>query len=131
MPKQKPESPLLHITAGDEWDRQHRARQGSGFSDPSLQSEGFIHCSTRDQVLIPANERFAGRDDLVLLIIDEERVTSPVRYEDCYQSGTAFPHVYGPIDWDAVVDVVDFPYDPVTGFVLPDGLEADSADGAS
>lgn len=76
---------------------------------PSLDGGGFIHCSTVDQFLIPANERFRGRGDLILLIVATGRLSAPLVYEDCYESGHRFPHVYGPIDLDAIVDVVDLP----------------------
>ena len=62
------DAPLLHIAPTDRWaDAQ---ASGGPYVDPSLAAEGFIHCSTPEQVLIPANERFAGRTDLVLLVID-------------------------------------------------------------
>lgn len=111
---------VLHITSVDRW----RAHKGgaSGFQDPSLDQEGFIHCSTVDQLLIPANERFAGRDDLVLLVVDTDRLDTELVYEDCYESGTRFPHIYGPIDLSAVVEVIDFPPDADGRFSLPSDL---------
>ena len=97
------------------------------FRDPSLDTEAFIHCSTVEQFLIPANERFAGRDDLVLLIIDTDRLEIEPVYEDCYESGTRFPHVYGPIPMEAVIDVVDFPPDDDGRFSEPVTLRSDLA----
>ena len=93
---------------------------GGDYVDPSLAAEGFIHCSTAEQVLIPANERFAGRSDLVLLIIDLERVPSEVIFEDCYESGHRFPHIYGPIPTAAVTRTVPFPCEPDGSFRLPE-----------
>ncbi len=100
---------ILHITSAEAWRRQRH--QGDGFRDPSLEGEGFIHCSTLDQVLIPANERFAGRRDLVLLVVEVARIGHEVVYEDCYRSGMRFPHIYGPIPIDGVAAVVPFPPD--------------------
>ena len=74
----------------------------------SLRDEGFIHCSTAEQLLIPANERFRGRRDLVLLCIEPVGLAAELRYEDCGQSGMEFPHVYGAIEVSAVVDVLEF-----------------------
>ncbi len=131
MPEQIPTNPLLHIVSADHWRHQvggidDGERRGSGgdggtdgYVDPSLRTEGFIHCSTPSQVLIPANERFAGRRDLLLLVVDEGRLSSPVRYEDCCRSGLSFPHIYGPIDWEAIAAVLPFPYDEMKGFRLP------------
>jgi uncharacterized protein (DUF952 family) len=65
----------------------------------SLADEGFIHCSFPDQVAGVLERHYQGVDDLVLLTIDESLLTSPVKVEN------GFPHVYGPIDIDAVVAV--------------------------
>lgn len=107
---------ILHIVSKHTW------AEGSSretYEDPSLAAEGFIHCSTADQVLIPANERFSGQTDLLLLVLDPALLSSPVIYEDCYESGLEFPHIYGPINRSAVVRTLDFPWNEATGFVLP------------
>ncbi len=109
-------SDLLHISTPAAW----AAAQSAGeYRDPSLDTEGFIHLSTPAQVLIPANERYAGRNDLVLLVISPDRLGAPLVFEDTYGSGMEFPHVYGPIDLDAVVAVVPFPPNPDGTFDLP------------
>ena len=92
------------------------------YVDPSLEAEGFIHCSTPAQVLIPANERFGGRTDLVLLLVDVLAVPSPTVFEDCYESGHRFPHIYGPIPVAAVTKVLPFPCQRDGSFVLPEDL---------
>lgn len=114
-------SVLLHIAPRADWDRSL-----GWYVTPSLDDEGFIHCSTTDQVLIPANERFGGRSDLVLLVIDPAAVDAPIVFEDCYDSGTAFPHIYGPLPVEAVRQVVDFPPGPDGRFMLPPAITATS-----
>ena len=105
----------------DDWD--HAAADPHGhYTDPSLAGEGFIHCSTHAQVLIPANDRFAGRTDLVLLVIDLELVPSRTVFEDCYETGHAFPHIYGPIPVESVTRVVPFPCRADGTFSLPETL---------
>ena len=111
---------ILHIADSRSW-RAQRGEPG-GYRDPSLDDEGFIHCSTVDQFLVPANERFAGRDGLVLLVIDTELLDVRLVYEDCYDTGSRFPHVYGPIPGAAVVEVVDFPASADGGFEEPAAL---------
>jgi uncharacterized protein (DUF952 family) len=106
----------LHIAPRDAWSA---AVDDAEYCDVSLSREGFIHCSTPEQVLIPANERYRGRHDLVLLVIDIDLVPSPVVFEDCYESGMTFPHVYGPIPAAAVRSVVPFPCRPDGSFDLP------------
>lgn len=107
---------ILHIAAREEWEA---ARVLGEYRADTLDSEGFIHCSTPEQVLIPANERFQGRSDLLLLVIEPARLRAELVYEDCYETGQAFPHVYGPLNLDAVVRAVPFPPGPDGRFSLP------------
>jgi uncharacterized protein (DUF952 family) len=74
------------------------------YTADSLAAEGFIHCSHAGQVAWAANRFYAAADDLLVLHIDPERLASPVREEDG-GAGELFPHIYGPINRDAVVAV--------------------------
>ena len=71
----------------------------------SLEEEGFIHCSERHQVEGVRARWFADVDDLLMLEIETERLTSPWRSEQLAGADEPFPHVYGPVDLDAVVAV--------------------------
>ncbi|MCX5279048.1 DUF952 domain-containing protein [Streptomyces sp. NBC_01281] len=101
--------PLLHLTERSLWD----AARASGAFEMStrgrtLQEEGFIHCSLRHQLQPVATMlygSYSGSDDLVVLVVDPERLTVPVRFEAMEPGGEEFPHVYGPIPAAAVVDV--------------------------
>ncbi|MFF1808912.1 DUF952 domain-containing protein [Streptomyces sp. NPDC058251] len=101
--------PLLHITERSLWD----AARASGAYEMStrgrtLQEEGFIHCSLRHQLPGVASflyGSYTGPDDLVVLVIDPERLGAPLRYEAMKPGGEEFPHVYGPIPVEAVVEV--------------------------
>lgn len=110
---------LLHITTPTEWEA---ALAAGELTAESLETEGFIHCSTPAQVLIPANERYANRSDLCLLVIDPDALTSRLVFEDSYNTGQEFPHVYGPINPDAIRRVVAFPCQADGTFVLPGEL---------
>lgn len=104
---------ILHIASRAEWDE----TQGRGeYAASSLKAEGFIHCSTENQVLAVANAFYRGRKDLVLLVIDESRLKPVLRWEAPAGSPAAgisesdsFPHIYGAINLQAVTAVVDFP----------------------
>lgn len=109
---------IHHITTRPEWDA---ALAEGAYRADTLASEGFIHASTREQVLGVANARFRGAPYLVLLVIDPERLSAELRWEESEPGQPPFPHIYGPLDVDAVVNVVSFPERP-EGFSLPAGV---------
>ncbi|SDC77541.1 DUF952 domain-containing protein [Actinokineospora iranica] len=92
---------------------------------PSLDTEGFVHCSDPGTVHLPANRLFRGRTDLLLLEIDPAKVGVPVRWEPGsppIPDGPWFPHVYGPVPAAAVVAAHDFPPGADGFFTLPSAL---------
>jgi len=96
---------IYHIVPKEDW---QAVLDAEDYRGDSLEAEGFIHCSTRDQLLDVANHWFPGRDDLLLMKIDPGLVSAQIKYEDG-GDGQLFPHVYGPIEKHAVVAVEDFP----------------------
>ena len=110
---------ILHITRREQWE----AAKGTGiYRAGSLDRQGFIHCSTPEQIIPVADFLFRGQRDLVLLCMDEGRLTSPVRYENLEGGERMFPHVYGPVNLDAVTMVLPFPPREDGSFVLPPDL---------
>ncbi|NEU72446.1 DUF952 domain-containing protein [Hassallia byssoidea VB512170] len=93
---------ILHITRREEWEK---AKLAGFYRGDTLDSEGFIHCSTPTQVIKVANFRFRSQGDLVLLCIDSQKVEPEIRYEGVED---LFPHVYGALNVDAVLGVVEF-----------------------
>jgi uncharacterized protein (DUF952 family) len=83
---------------------------GEPYAPASLAQEGFIHCTDgAEEVAATANRYFADeQDDLWAVVIDLDRVQAPVTYED---PRGVYPHVYGPIPDEAIVDVVTMPRD--------------------
>lgn len=112
---------LFHIIGADEWEI---AKAAGEYQPAGLASEGFIHLSRKEQILRPANLLYQGRVDLSLLVIDPSSVHHEVVFEPGSHGETEdFPHLYGPLNVDAVVDVVPFPWNGDGGrFVLPEGL---------
>lgn len=107
---------ILHITTQAEWET---AVASGEYRPASLAAEGFIHCSTVAQILGPANEFYRGQAGLVLLGIDPALLDGPLVYEDCYETGQAFPHIYGPLPVTAVIQIFPFPPNPDGTFSLP------------
>ena len=114
---------ILHITTHKEWEKALLKGEYTAFS---LNSEGFIHCSTLKQTVDTANIFFRGQNGLALLCIDENKLKSGCKYENptgggqhAPSVGNLFPHIYGPINCSAVIKVVDFPSDENGFFTLP------------
>ena len=101
---------IFHITTESQWAAVERAGRYAG---DSLAAEGFIHCSTAVQVATVANARFRGQAGLVVLHIDEARLDAPVKYENLEGGTELFPHIYGPLNANAVTAVT--PLIPGTG----------------
>jgi len=118
---------ILHITSKQEW---IEAQQRGEYAAPSLQTEGFIHCSTEKQVLHVANAFYRGRNDLVLLKLDEAKLSSELKWEPPagapapgISESDKFPHIFGAINLTAVSSVLHFEPDPASGaFSLPTAL---------
>jgi uncharacterized protein (DUF952 family) len=93
---------LFHIVDRSAW--QNAVDRGE-YRAESLGREGFIHCSFASQVAGVANARYRDVEGLCVVELDPARLGARVVVEDSYGSGTAFPHVYGPIVATAAVRV--------------------------
>ena len=94
---------IYHITTAAEW----KAAQEKGFYEAaSLKSEGFIHCSEEHQVAGVLQRYFSEKDHLVKLVIDTTALSSRYVQEWSPSIRDTFPHIYGPINLDAVIDVI-------------------------
>ncbi len=92
---------IYHVTTAKEW---QSAKETGMYTSPSLQAEGFIHCSGNDaQVAGVLKRYFAGKTNLLKLVIDTDKLTSRFIYEWSPSTADTFPHVYGPINVDAVI----------------------------
>jgi uncharacterized protein (DUF952 family) len=116
---------IFHITSRKDWE----AAQAKGeYTAESLQTEGFMHCSTLSQVLPVAEKYYKGQSGLVLLMIEPTLLTSTLKWEAPSEGtpppgvpeGDPFPHIYGPINTDAVKNVFDFIFDSTGAFQIPD-----------
>ncbi len=94
---------ILHITQRQKW---AAAKNLGTYRADTLDTEGFMHCSTVAQVLGSADRFFTGQSDLVILVIDIDRTQSEIRYEGA-DANNLFPHIYGKLNIDAVVQAID------------------------
>jgi uncharacterized protein (DUF952 family) len=94
---------IYHITEASVW---NDAKQKGYYEAPSLISEGFIHCSEAHQVAGVLERYFEGQTGLVKLVIDTDKLKSRYIQEWSPSVKDTFPHIYGPINVDAVIDVI-------------------------
>ena len=115
---------IFHITFRTAW---AEAQKRGDYRAEGFIAEGFIHCSTLSQVLPVADNYYKGQSELVLLVIEPTLLSSKLKWEPPsggapppgVPSGDQFPHVYGPINLDAVAKVVDLTSKPDGTFDLP------------
>ena len=111
---------ILHITSNVAWEQ---AQEAGIYEADTLATEGYIHCSNPEQVVKVANARFLAHTGLVLVVIDENRITAKVKYENLEGGEEKFPHIYGPLNIDAVVEVVPFNPGKEGRFEYPESLQ--------
>jgi len=91
---------IVHLCQRQDW---LKSQPHGIYRSKSLGQEGFIHCSQPEQIVEVANRYYQGIPEMVLLWIAPHRVTSEIRWESA--NGERFPHIYGPINLDAVVNI--------------------------
>jgi len=93
---------IFHIVESGKW-------PANSYEPSSLEKDGFVHCSTGEQLVGTANRLFSGQGDLLVLVIDSQRLKAKVVFEAAPDGSGEFPHVYGPISRRAVVGVYGLP----------------------
>ena len=94
---------IYHVTTAANW---NEAKQQGYYEHPSLKAEGFIHCSQDHQVAGVLERYFHGQSDLVKLVIDTDKLTSKFVFDWSPSTADTFPHIYGTLNTDAVVDFI-------------------------
>jgi uncharacterized protein (DUF952 family) len=108
-------SVIFHITRREQWEK---ALSEGVYRGDTLDSQGFIHCSTLPQTVKVANALYLAQKGLVLLCIAVDKVQPEIKYEGA-GSEELYPHIYGPLNVGAVVKVADFEPAKNGKFVLP------------
>ncbi len=104
---------IYHLVTQIDW-RTHQA--GNLYTPSSVSREGFIHCSTRDQLEHTMAKYFKDRSGLLIVAINPLKVKSEIKYEPPTppagnnvetmaggETAGLFPHIYGSLNIDAVV----------------------------
>lgn len=117
---------ITHLASNDAW---LAAVKKGIFCADSLSTEGFIHCSKPSQIEGVANTFYHGQRGLVLLVIEPSKLEAELKWEPPAEpeptharEGELFPHIYGPLNLDAVIEVLSFESDEDGSFTLPETL---------
>jgi uncharacterized protein (DUF952 family) len=97
----------FHLTTAETWARQ---RDQSTYLPDAFAQDGFIHCTDGEQNMVDTANRYYAADpsQFICLVIEQERVASEIRYED---PNRIYPHIYGPLNVNAVIAVRAFERD--------------------
>lgn len=95
---------IYHVTTQKEWDQ---AKKKGEYQPAGFDQEGFIHCSIERQVPGVLDRFYQGQTGLVKLKIEKAKVTRPVLFELAVDLDELFPHIYGALNLDSVVDVIE------------------------
>jgi len=98
---------VYHILASAEWER---ALSNNTYTPPAFEQDGFIHLCDEDQIAGVIERYFPEPEDLVVLRIKPEQLNAELRYENLFGGEEQFPHLYGPLNLDAVLEVLPIRY---------------------
>ena len=117
---------ITHLASNEAW--LAAVKKGIFYAD-SLSTEGFIHCSKPSQIVGVANTFYHGQRGLALLVIEPSKLEAELKWEPPAEpeptharEGELFPHIYGPLNLDAVIEVLPFEPDEDGSFTLPETL---------
>jgi uncharacterized protein (DUF952 family) len=109
---------IYKILSVADWEAAKRAGRFEGSADD--RRDGFIHFSDGGQTVATARKHFAGQSDLMLLAVDPARLAD-LRWEPS-RDDALFPHLYGPLELDAVAQADRLPDDRTAADAIADLL---------
>ncbi len=95
---------IYHVTSNKEWEQ---AKINGEYKPAGYDAEGFIHCSIERQVSGVLDRFYKGQTGLVKLKIEKAKVNRPVLFELAVDLDELFPHIYGTLNIDSVVEVIE------------------------
>jgi uncharacterized protein (DUF952 family) len=110
---------IYHLVPADHW---HSCEPTTPYLPRDFERDGFIHCTrSLDLLLQVANTLYRNTPgEFLLLVIDERQVTAEIKYEN---GESSFPHIYGPLNRDAIVAIQPMPRHDDGRFELPTGVD--------
>jgi len=110
---------ILHLTPVEHY---NSFAPDAPYLPSDFEKDGFIHCTTGSELLLTVANTYyrASPGEFQVLIIDEDIIASPVKWE--LSGSILFPHIYGPLNRDAIIAVVAIQRTPdgeFTGYERP------------
>lgn len=94
---------IYHVTTLKEWEA---AKIKNEYTPVNFEQDGFIHCSIEKQIPGVLDRFYKGQTGLVKLKIEKAKVQRPVLFELAVDLDELFPHIYGALNLDSVVEVI-------------------------
>lgn len=111
---------IFHIAKENQWTNFNKYKT---YEDETLKTYGFLHCCTFDQILHVANGNLKNVDErLIVVCINTEYLSSKLKWEKNIKNDMVFPHLYGPINQDAVINTLKFEKDTSGNFFISNKL---------
>lgn len=93
---------IYHLVTPKSW---AEAQEKGYYEAASLKEEGFIHCCEAGQIKGVIERYYSNVPDLHKLVIDTSKLTSQLIYDWSPSTQDTFPHIYGPIQLEAVIGI--------------------------
>ena len=122
--------PIFHLVPADYY---YRQPQDTPYLPETFADEGFIHCTAGQEMLVEVANQYFGSfsGDLLALHVNPQQLTSPLKFEppipppgdspaEAYsQPDVLFPHIYGPLNREAIMDCVTLQRDKTGQWFFP------------
>lgn len=95
---------IFHLLLKKDWKER---KIDSRYSPESLESKGFIPCSSGSRIEAVANRLFKGEKRVLLLVINTTLIEPELKFEKDKETGMRYPHIHGPLNLDAVIDKIE------------------------
>ena len=106
---------LYHITESEQWN----ALINGEYRPKQFLDDGFIHCCYKHQLIKVANRFFKEQNNLIILAIDSHKISSKIVIENLEGGTELFPHIYGKLPKNAVLNVSELSIKLDGTFSLP------------
>jgi len=95
---------IFHLVKKKDWKEQKKEAR---YHPEVLDSKGFIPCSSGNNIEEIANRLFRGERRILLIVINTTLIEPELKYEQNMEGGVSYPHIYGPLNLDAVIDKIE------------------------